>query len=92
MLTVLWGTVKKYGDIRGRVAYRLKEQKRSQYKQSTLRIKDFKYGPSLSLLTEKHIRRQTVKRPLIFHHDNNTTAEFDSGPQIPYMRGNRGPK
>ena len=55
------------------------EQKRSQYKQSSLLIKDFKYGPSLSILTEKIIRRRTVKRPLIFHHDNNTTAEFDSG-------------
>ena len=44
-----------------------------------LLIKDFKYGSSLILLTEKIIMRRTVKRPLIFHCDNNTTAEFDSG-------------
>ena len=37
---VLWVTVKKYGALRGRVAYQLKEQKRLQYEQSTLQIKD----------------------------------------------------
>ena len=66
MLTVLWGTVKKYGDIRGRVAYRLKEQKRSQYKQSTLRIKDFKYGSSLSILAGKNKEAQRSQMSQFF--------------------------
>ena len=59
--------------------YRLKERKRSRCFERTLLTKHFKYGSSFSLLTEKIISRRTVKRPLIFHHDNNTTAEFDSG-------------
>ena len=44
---VLWVTVKKYGALRGRVAYQLKEQKRLQYEQSTLQIKDLSMGPYL---------------------------------------------
>ena len=79
MPTALWSTVKKYGATPRRVAYQLKEQKSSRCFVCTLLIKDFKYGSSLSLLTETIIRRQTVKRPLIFHRDNNTAAEFDSG-------------
>ena len=77
--TVLWGTVKKYGALRGRVAYRLKEQKRSRYKQSTLLIKDFKYGSSLSVLVGKNKEAQRSQVGQFFTLTNNTTAEFDSG-------------
>ena len=58
VLTALWGTVKKYGALRGRVAYRLKEQKRSRDKQSSLLIKDFKYGSSLSIFVQKNNEAQ----------------------------------
>ena len=44
--TVLWGTGKQYGTLRGRLAYRLKEQKRSRSKQNTLQIKGLMYGLS----------------------------------------------
>ena len=50
---------KRYVVTPRRVAYRLKEQKRSQFKQSTQLIKDFKYGPSLSIFNEK---KNEVKR------------------------------
>ena len=70
---------KKYVATGRRITDAREEQKRSRCFVRTLLIKDFKYGSSLSLLTEKIIRRRTVKQPLIFHRDNNTTAEFDSG-------------
>ena len=70
---------KKYVATGRRITDAREEQKRSRYEQNSLLIKDFKYGPSLSILTEKIIRRLTVKLPLIFHRDNNATAEFDSG-------------
>ena len=90
--TVLWGTVKKYGALRGRIAYRLKEQKRSRYEQSTLLIKDFKYGSSLSVLVGKNKEAQRSQVGQFFTLTNNTTAEFDSGPKYGIVRGNRGPK
>ena len=89
--TVLWGAVKKYGALRGRVAYRLREQKRSRCFVRTLLIKDFKYGSSLSILVGKK-RGPTVASKPIFCHDNNTTAEFDSGPKSVIVRGNIGRK
>ena len=58
VLTVLWGTVKKYGALRGRVAYRLKEQKRSRCFERTLLIKNFKYGSSLSIFVQKNKEAQ----------------------------------
>ena len=70
---------KKYVAIGRRITDAREEQKRSRCFERNLLTKHFKYGSSLSLLTEKIISRRTVKRPLIFHHDNNTTAEFDSG-------------
>ena len=92
MLTALWGAVKKNGALRQRVACRLKERKRSRCFVRTLLIKDFKYGPSLSLLTEIIIRRNGRKVSQFFTLTNNTTAEFDSGPKYRLVRGNRGPK
>ena len=56
-----------------------KEQKRLQYKQSTLQIKDFKYGSSLSIFVGKIMARNGRKVSLFFTLRNNTTAEFDSG-------------
>ena len=44
---------KKYVGTARRVACRLIEEKRSRYKQSTLRIKNFKYGSSLSIFVQK---------------------------------------
>ena len=80
--TALWRAAKKNGSTRSRITDAREEQKRSRYEQSPLLIKDFKYGPLLSILTEKVIRRRTVKRPLIFHHDNNAARVFDSGSVI----------
>ena len=74
-----WSDKKLYVATGRQITDARREQKRSRYKQSSLLIKDFKYGPSLSILPEKNISRQTVKRTLIFHHDNITTAEFNSG-------------
>ena len=73
--------------------YRLKEQKRSRCFDRTLLIKDFKYRSSLSILVGKNKEAQLmVANQSIFHHDNNTIAEFDSGPKYRLVRGNRGPK
>ena len=58
VLTVMWGTVKKYGALRGHVAYRLKEQKRSRCFERTLLIKNFKYGSSLSIFVQKNKEAQ----------------------------------
>ena len=44
-----WRAAKKNGSKRSRIAYRLKEQKRLQFEQSTLLIMDFKYGSSHSI-------------------------------------------
>ena len=66
VLTALWRAVEKNGSTRRRVAYQLKERKRSRCFVRTLLIKDFKYGSSLSLLTVKIIRRRTVKQPKYF--------------------------
>ena len=79
VLTALWGTVKKYGALRGRVAYRLREQKRSRYEQSSLLIKDFKYGSSLSIFVQKNNEAQRSQVSQFLTLTNNTTAEFDSG-------------
>ena len=50
--TALWGAVKKNGALRQHVACRLIEEKRSRCFVCTLLIKAFKYGSSLSVLTE----------------------------------------
>ena len=44
---------KKYVATGRRITDALKERKRSRYEQSTLLIKDFKYGPSLSIFVLK---------------------------------------
>ena len=64
---------------RGRVAYRLKEQKRSRYKQSTLLIKSFKYGSSLSIFTQKNKEAQRPQVGQFSPLDNNAAREFNSG-------------
>ena len=53
VLTALWGAVKKNGAPRSQILYQLKDWKRSRCEQSTLRIKDFEYGPSLSISVQK---------------------------------------
>ena len=58
---------------------RLIEQKRSRYKQSTLLIKDFKYGSSLSILVGKNKEAQRSQVSQFLPLDNNTADEFDSG-------------
>ena len=59
--TVLWGTGKQYGTLRGRLAYRLKEQKRSRSKQNTLQIKGLMYGLSpLHSVQKNHRLVQSV--------------------------------
>ena len=77
--TVLWGTVKKYGALRSRVAYQLKEQKRSRYEQSTLLIKSFKYESSLSIFIQKNKEAQQPQVGQFLPLDNNAAREFDSG-------------
>ena len=68
----LWRGGKKKASAGRRVAQRLKEEKRLRYKQSTLRIKDFKYGSSLSIFVRKIVSQFS-------HQTSNMTAEFDSG-------------
>ena len=70
---------KKYVVTPRRVAYQLKEEKRSRSKQNTLRIEDFKYGSSLSIFVVKNNKAQWSQSELFFTLTNNTTAEFDSG-------------
>ena len=82
MRTVLWGTVKKYGALRSRITDAREEPKRSRCFVRTLLIKDFKYGSSLSVLTEKIIRRNGRKVSQFFTLTNNTRAEFDSGSEF----------
>ena len=77
--TALWGAVKKNGALRQRVACRLIEEKRSGLEQNTLRIKDFKYGSSLSIFVRKNNKAQRSQVGQFFTLTNNTTAEFDSG-------------
>ena len=79
VLAALWRAGKKYGAARSRIAYRLIDQKRSRYEQSTLLIKDFKYGSSLSVLVGKNKEAQRSQVGQFFTLTNNTTAEFDSG-------------
>ena len=62
VLTPLWRGGKKKASTGRRVAYRLKERKRLRYEQSTLRIKDFKYGSSLSIFVEKIMTRNGRKK------------------------------
>ena len=69
---------KKYVGTARRVACRLIEEKRSRYEQSTLLIKDFKYGSSLSVLVGKNKEAQRSQVGQFFTLTNNTTAEFDS--------------
>ena len=92
MPTPLWRGGKKNASTGGARRERLKERKRSRCFVGTLLIKDFKYGSSLSVLTEKIIRRNGRKVSQFFTLTNNTTAEFDSGPKYRLVRGNRGPK
>ena len=70
---------KKYVATGRRITDTLKEQKRLRCFERTLLIKDFKYGSSLSVLTEKIIRRNGRKVSQFFTLTNNTRAEFDSG-------------
>ena len=79
VIAPLWRGVKKNASTRGRVAYRLKEQKRSRYEQSSLLIKDFKYGSSLSIFVQKNNEAQRSQVSQFLTLTNNTTAEFDSG-------------
>ena len=58
VLTVLWRAVKKNASTESRVAYRLKEQKRSWCFEHTLLIKNFKYGSSFSLFICKYSETQ----------------------------------
>ena len=51
--TALWRAAKKNGSTRGRLAYRLIEEKRSGLKQNTLLIEGFQPGPSLCLFVKK---------------------------------------
>ena len=46
---------------------------------STLLIKDFKYGSSLSIFVRKNNKAQRSQVSQFLPLDNNTTAEFDSG-------------
>ena len=79
VLAALWSAGKKYGAAWSRITDARKEQKRSRYEQSTLRIKDFKYGPSLSILVQRNNEAQRSQVSQFLPLDNNTTAEFDSG-------------
>ena len=54
VLTALWRAAKKYGSARSRITDALKEEQRSRFDQSTLRIKNFKYGSSLSIFDQKN--------------------------------------
>ena len=56
--TALWRAVKKNGSARSRIAQRRKEEKRSRCFERTLLIKDFKYGPSFSILVQKNNEAQ----------------------------------
>ena len=49
----LWSAGKKYAAAWSQITDAREEQKRSRYEQSTLLIKDFKYGPSLSIFVLK---------------------------------------
>ena len=62
-----------------RITDALKEEKRSRCFVRTLRIKDFKYGSSLSIFVRKNNNAQRSQSELFFTLTNNTTAEFDSG-------------
>ena len=55
--TVLWRAIKNNGSTWRQITDAHEEQKRSRYKQSTLRMKDFKYGPLLSIFVLKLIVR-----------------------------------
>ena len=77
--TPLWRGGKKNAPTRGRIAYRLKEQKRSRCFVRTLLIKDFKYGSSLSILVQKNNKVQRSQVSQFLPLDNNTKAGFDSG-------------
>ena len=79
MLAHLWRGGKKNASTGRRVAYRLKEEKCSRFDQSTLRIKDFKYEPSLSIFVRTNNEAQRLQVSQLLPLDNNTAAEFDSG-------------
>ena len=51
--TALWRAAKKNGSTRGRLAYRLIEEKRSGLEQNTILIEGFQPGPSPCLFVEK---------------------------------------
>ena len=57
----LWSAGKKYGAAWSRMTNAREEQKRSRYKQSTLIVKDLKYGPSLSIFVQKLIMHQPLQ-------------------------------
>ena len=54
----LWRGGKKNASTGRRVAYRLKKQKRSRCFESTIRIKDFKYGSLLNIFVQKNNEAQ----------------------------------
>ena len=73
---------KKYVATGRRITDALKEEKRSGYEQSTLRIKDFKYGSSLSIFVRKNNEAQRSQSEPFFTVTNNTRAEFNSGSEF----------
>ena len=79
VLAPLWRGGKKNASTGRRVAYQLKKEKCSRFYQSTLRIKDFKYGPSFSIFVKKNNEAQRSQVSQFLPLDNNKTAEFDSG-------------
>ena len=79
MPAALWSVGKKYGAAWSQIMDALGDQKRSRYEQSNLIIKDFKYGPSLSIFVRKLIMRQPLQISQFFTLTNNAAREFDSG-------------
>ena len=79
--TALWRAVKKNGPTRRSETSHdaREEQKRSRFEQSTLRIKNFKYGPSLSIFVQKNNEAQQLQVSQFFTLTNKTAREFDSG-------------
>ena len=79
---------KKYVALGRQITDALNEEKRSRFDQSTLRIKDFKYGSSFSIFVRKNNKAQRSQSQSNFPHDNNTTAGLIHG----QLSRNRGPK
>ena len=79
MRAALWSAGKKYVAAWSRITDAHEEQKRSRYKQSTLLIKNFKYGSSLSIFIQKNKEAQRPQVGQFSPLDNNAAREFDSG-------------